>query len=180
MAHVSILDDAIGGVCGETIAEGRLVTINASGVHRDLPVAMLAASGTTTEVYMAFAVPDQFPRPTPVGMFLYPDTMTLNRRNTSLYDQTTDYENAWLIGPSVLPSPTLVSGNLVAMHRGGYYKLLSGEYNDTDARIRTNGAKVRVGAGGKVEYDAAGTASIGRVREFNHSDGSITISVKEL
>ncbi len=179
MAHVSILDETLGMVAGETIAEGRIVTVNASGVHRDLPVAMLAASGTTENVYMAFAVPDQFPRPTPEGMFLFNDTMTLNRRSTTLHDMSTDYEAGWLIGPSVLPSPTLISGWLLAGHRGGFYKLLSGEYNAADVRIKTNGARVRVGAAGKVEYDAAGTQTIGRVREYNNFDGSLMITVLE-
>jgi hypothetical protein len=180
MAHVSILDDAVGAVAGESIPEGRIVTINASGVHRDLPVAMLAASGTTTNIFMAFAVPDQFPRPTPAGMFLFNDTTSLNPRDTTLHSLTTDFETAYLIGPSVLSSPTMISGWLVALHRGGYYKLLSGEYNAVDSRIRTNGAKVRVGANGMVEYDAGGTQSIGFVREYNHFDGSITVTIKEL
>lgn len=179
MAHVSVLDDAIGAVAGESIVEGRLVTINASGVHRDLPVAMLAASGTTTNVYMAFATPDQFPRPTPLGAFLFPQSTTLNPRSATDHFLTTDYETAYLIGPSVLPTVTIASGWLVAMHRGGYYKLQSGEFTD-NGLIRNNGAKIRVGANGKVEYDAAGSQSIGQVREYNQFDGSLTVTIKEV
>ncbi len=180
MAHVSILDDAIGGVAGESIVEGRIVTINASGLHRDLPTVLLAASGTLKDVYMAFAVPDQFPRPTPAGAFLHTDNTSINPRNSTDRFLTTDYETAWLIGPSVLPRPTIASGWKMALHRGGYYKLLSGEYNNDDSRIRGNGAKVRVGANGKIEYDAAGTAQVGQVREYNQFDGSITVTIKEL
>lgn len=179
MAHVSILDDAIGAVAGESIVEGRLVTITASGAHRDLPVALLAASGTSHDVYMAFAVPDQFPRPTPAGMFLFPDNTSLNPRSATDRFLTTDYETAWLIGPSVLPTVTIASGWRVALHRGGYYKLMSGEFNDTTG-IRTNGAKIRVGASGKVEYDLAGTQAIGQVREYNNFDGSLTVTIKEV
>lgn len=180
MAHVSILDETIGSVAGQSIVEGRLVTINASGTHRDLPVALLAASGTATNVYMAFAAPDLFPRPTPAGMFLNPDNASLNPRDGTDHFLTTDYETGYLLGPSVMPKPTIASGWKMVMHRGGAYKLLSGEFNGDDARIKVNGAKVRVGAAGKLEYDAAGTASIGQVREYNNFDGSLTVTIKEL
>lgn len=179
MAHVSILDDAVGAVAGQDIAEGCLVTISASGVHRDLPVALLAASGTANDVYMAFAVPDQFPRPTPAGFFMFNDTTTINRRSTTLHKLSTDFETEWLIGPSVLPTVTVQSGWLVALHRGGYYKLQSGEFNDS-ANIRVNGAKIKVGTGSKVEYTASATGAIGTVREYNQFDGTLTVTIKEI
>lgn len=180
MAHVSILDDAVGGVTGASIKEGSFVTLNASGLHNDLPTVLNAASGVATNVFMAFTTPDRFPRPTPVGMFKYPDFAGyLNPRSATERDLTTDFEAAYLIGPSVLPTFTIPSGWRVACHRGGYYKLLSGEFNDSP-QIRVVGAKVMVGANSLASWDAAGNASIGFVREYNVGDGSLTIQVKEL
>lgn len=178
MAHVSILGEALGAVVGATMKEGAIVTLSASGLHRDLPTAVIAASGTTGNVFMVFAVPDQLPRPTPIGMFQYNDTMRLPRGPEGATEQTYthDSENAWLIGPSVLPTVTIASGWKVALHRGGFYKLLSGEYNASDG-IKVPGAKIRIGASGLVEYDASGANAIGYVREFLPFDGSITVKV---
>lgn len=180
MAHVSILEDAVGAVAGASIPEGRLVTINASGIHRDLPTAQVADAGVTTGVFMIFAVPDQFPRPTPRGMFQYPDTMRIPRGpdGATFQEFTHDVENAWLIGPSVLPRLTVESGWKCALHQGGYYKLISGEYLDS-AAIKVAGSKVRVGVSGLVDVDAAGTNTIGYVREYIAFDGSITINLRQ-
>lgn len=179
MAHISILDDAQGAVAGQDLVEGRMVSLSASGLHHDLPTALYAASGTTKDVYMVFVSPDQFPRPTYNGMFAYPDTMSLNPRDATNRYKTTDYEYGWLIGPSVLPTPTAQSGWKVQLHRGGMYKLLSGEFNDS-AGIKAAGAKVRVGASGILEYDSTGANAIGSVREYNVYDGSLTVAIKEL
>lgn len=180
MAHVSILEDAVGAVAGANIVEGRLVTINASGIHNDLPEAKLAAANTTTGVFMIFAVPDQFPRPTPNGMFQYADTMRIPRGpdGATFHQYTHDDETAWLYGPSTLPRVTVLSGWKCALHRGGYYKLISGEYIDS-AGIKVAGNKVKVGASGFVDYDSAGTYAIGYVREYLAFDGSITIGLRE-
>jgi len=180
MAHVAIIDDAVGGVTGASIKEGSLVTLNGSGLHYDLPTVLNAASGTVNDVFMAFTTPDRFPRPTPVGMFKYQDYAgVLNPRDATEHDLTTDFEAGYLIGPSVLPTFTIPSGWRVACHRGGYYKLLPGEFNDSP-QIRAVGAKVKVGANSLISWDAAGNASVGTVREFNVSDGSLTVSLKEL
>lgn len=178
MAHVSILGDAQGVVANANIPEGTFVVINASGVHGDLPVVSVAASGTVTDVYVLFATPDYFPRPTPNGMFSYPDTTSTDPRNATDHFKTTDFETAWLIGPSVLPAPTVASGWKGAAHRGGYYRLEPGQFNDS-AQIRVNGAKIMVGASGLAAYTAS-TGAIGSVREWNPVDGSLTIYVKDI
>lgn len=178
--HVSILDDAVGGVAGASIKEGSLVVFSASGLHNDLPTVLNAASGTATEVYIAETTPDRFPRPTFAGMFKYNDFMgVINPRGATERDLTTDFEAQYLIGPSVLPTFTIPSGWKVSCHRGGYYKLQSGEFNDSP-QIRVVGAKVKVGANSLVSWDSAGTSAIGAVREYNPYDGTITVSIKEL
>lgn len=155
------------------------MVFSASGLHMDLPTVLNAASGVTTNVFMAFTTPDRFPRPTFVGMFKYPDFSSQEAVNAVDRYLTTDFEAGYLIGPSVLPTFTIPSGWRVACHRGGYYKLLSGEYNDSP-QIRVAGAKVAVGANSLASWDAAGSASIGYTREYNVTDGSLTICVKEL
>lgn len=178
MAHVSILGEALGAVAGSAFPEGALVTLSASGLHRDLPTALVAASGTTAGVFVAFAVPDQFPRPTPLGMFGYNDTTSrpYGADGATEHRYTHDTENAWLIGPSVLPTVTIASGWKVALHRDGYYKLQPSEYHNS-AGIKVAGAKVRIGVSGLVELDPTGANAVGYVREYLAFDGSITVKI---
>lgn len=173
-----------GGVAGEAIVEGRAVVISASGLHDELPTVMLAGAGARN-VFIAIFPPDQFPRPTPVGMFRrnqiitsLPDgTLPLSAggfdpRNATTHNQAHDYENAWLIGPSLLQEPVIQSGYMVQLHKGGAYTLTAGAFEDS-AGIKVQGARVAVTASGKFAVSTDAAAIVGYVREFR--DGKLTI-----
>lgn len=165
-----------GGVAGQDITEGCAVQMSASGLHNDLPTVMLAASGATN-VFIALATPDQFPRPTTAGFFRRNPVTTFNDNQsqftTGLAPFLVDSGQRgpfYNIGPSLLEEPTLYSGWMVQLHKGGAYRLTSNCFVDS-ASIRQNGATVQVGANGKFQY---GTANVvGHVREYR--DGWLTV-----
>lgn len=167
-----------GGVLGQDITEGCAVSISASGLHYDLPTVLLAASGATN-VFVALATPDQFPRPTWKGFFNR-NSQTVFTDNDALY--TTGLQTflidsgqrgpAYLVGPSLLEEPTLFSGWMVQLHQGGAYTLTTGNYVDSDA-IHNIGQTVQVGANGK--FQAAASNVVGWVREYRRDNGHLTI-----
>jgi len=179
MAHVSIGSKLVlGAVATQNIPEGRFVVLGASGVHRDLPGAAIASTGTTKNVFVAFASVDRLPRPTPVGMFMYDDTTMaadIDPRNATEKFYTHNYENAMFIGPSAMPQPTLLSGWKITAHRGGAYQLYSGGYVDS-ANIKIVGSQIKVGASGMAEYTSS-TDGVGFVREYR--DGVLTIVLND-
>jgi hypothetical protein len=176
MANVAMLSTHVtGGVAGESILEGRAVVMSASGLHGDLPTALLATANATN-VFVAFVPPDQFPRPTPVGMFTSPQSVTFSQFGMNLADLTT-HELVYRIGPSNLEAPVAASGWLVQLHKGGAYNLTAGCYTDSDD-IRKNGALIKVGASGIFEYADAGTYAVGYVREYRNGRLVIVLDQK--
>lgn len=159
-----------GAVAGEDILEGLAVEMSASGLHADLPTVMKAAANAKN-VFVAICPPDQFPRPTPQGMFARTWYQSIDPRNAVEFlvdsGQRGPYYN---IGPSMLPSPTISSGWAVQCHRGGAYTLMSGCFVDS-ANIRNAGATVAVATGGKFTYSTSNV--VGYVREYR--DGKLTI-----
>lgn len=174
MAYVSLASALVlGGVAGESMQEGRAVTLNASGLHNDLPTVLLASSGSV-DVWVVMATPDNFPRPTLSTLFSYPSTTAFPRASTVTADgNLIESRTFYTVGPSVLENPTLASGWKVQLHRGGAYTIPSGAYVDT-ATIRNAGAHLRVVANGQFAYAAAGhSETVGFVREWL-SDGRLT------
>lgn len=168
-----------GGVLGQNIVEGCAVSISASGLHYDLPTVMLAASGATN-VFVALATPDQFPRPTWQGFFSR-NSQTTFLTNEAQYQtglqpyliESGQRGPAYLVGPSLLDEPTLYSGWMVQLHQGGAYTLTANNFVDS-AAIRNVGAKVQVGANGKFQYHASSNI-VGWVREYRADNGHLTI-----
>jgi len=167
-----------GAVLGENITEGCAVQISASGLHYDLPTAMLAASGATN-VFVALATPDQFSRPTFKGFFnrnsqtVYTDNESLYTTNSQQYLIESGQRGAqYLVGPSLLEAPTLYSGWMVQLHQGGAYSLTTHNYVDS-AAIHVVGQKVQVGANGK--FQAASANVVGWVREYRPDNGHLVI-----
>ncbi len=167
-----------GGVLGQDITEGCAVSISASGLHYDLPTVMLATSGSTN-VFIALATPDQFPRPTWKGFFNRTSQTTFNTNeglyNTNLQTFLIDSGQrgpAYLVGPSLLEEPVLYSGWMVQLHQGGAYTLTTANYFDS-ASIHNIGQKVQVGANGKFQANASNV--VGWVREYRADNGHLTI-----
>lgn len=186
MAHVAMGSlHVIGVALGANMVEGVAVKLSASGIHNELPTAVVAGDGDKN-VFIVLASPDRFPRPTPRDMFLRQDTTVglpsgsvghgmqigFDPRNAEEFlidsGQRGPYYN---IGPSMMQEPTLYSGWMVTLHRGGAYTLTENCFVDS-ADIRVPGAGVKVGANGKFVY--ATTNVVGYVREYR-GDGKITI-----
>jgi hypothetical protein len=171
MAFVAMQSTHItGGVAGENLIEGLAVTMSASGLHNDLPTVMIAASGSKN-VFIAMVPPDQYPRPTPQGMFSRNYFNKIDPRNAAEFlidsGQNGPY---YLVGPSLLNQPTVLSGWMVQLHKGGAYHLTPACFVDS-ADIRNAGATVCVTTGGKFAYSTSNV--VGYVREYR--DGNVTI-----
>lgn len=163
------------GIAGESMGEGLAVKMSASGLHNDVPTAMLATVGDVN-VFCVLATPDEFPRPTPSSLFSYPSSSTFPRASTITGDQNLIESRTWyLVGPSMLGNPTLASGWKVQLHKGGAYMLPSGRFVDS-ASIRAAGASVKVASGGLWTFaSASDSARVGYVREYNADNGSLCI-----
>jgi len=71
-----------------------------------------------------------------------------------------------LVGKSTLWNPTLVSGELALMMRGGTFAVPSGAYI-MSANIRVPGNMIRVGTGGLWEYTATEAEAVGVTEEYS-------------
>ena len=183
MAHESRLSDyAAGGVAAQSILEGLFVTTATSGVRElsTLPNVSIAASGTVYPVYVAFAAPDNFPRP--VNSLNY----TANYLTTIRGDVNTGWQNPvdtftmYREGLSNLEAPTMTSGMLVRLLRGGTYTLTSGNFIDV-AGIRVPGALVRVAhdGTGRAQLTTVQAEAVAFVDEYDAGRNYLTITLKQ-
>ncbi len=167
MAYVARLADYVrGGVVGESMQEGLAVrlTTSGAGLRNELPVLMKASQNQVNQIGIVIKNPDDFARPTLEGMYTAPARVTFNQ-NTGFSDPVRTETN-YLVGKSVLWNPTLVSGELALMMRGGTFAVPSGAYI-MSANILIPGNMVRVGTGGLWEYTATEAQAVGIVEEFN-------------
>ena len=177
MAHVSKMDLHVRpALAGTTIQEGRLVRLVASGLRNDLPTALLAASGTHLNVYVAFVPPDDFSRPTPDFMYTAPWYNTLSETGTwGLNEQTATFRYE---GLSTYENPTMVSGMFLQARRGGIYQVPSGCVVDS-ASIKVVGNLVKVSddGTGRWEVTTSESSAIGKVVDYNPEDTSYTFEL---
>lgn len=167
MAYVARLADYVrGGVIGEEMQEGLAVrlTTSGAGLRNELPVIMKASQNNVNQVGIVFKNPDDFARPTLAGMYTAPSRVVFNQ-NTGFSDPIRTETN-YLVGKSVLWNPTLVSGELGLMMRGGTFAVPSGAYIMSE-NILVPGNMIRVGTGGLWEYTATESQAVGIVEEFN-------------
>lgn len=164
MAYVSRLADYVrGGVVGEQMLEGTAVKLTTSGVHNDLPVLMKASQNQTKNIGILIKGPDDFARPTLEGMYTANPSQVINWNQG--YTTPVRTETNYLVGKSVLWNPTLVSGELGLMMRGGTFAVPSGVYV-MSADIRVPGNMIRVTTGGLWEYTATEAEAVGFVEEY--------------
>jgi len=176
MAYEARLSDYVRGgvVVDATMQEGVPVTITQSGAHNDLPGLTAASVGQVNQVGILFKGPDNFSRPTDSRMYTASNLATLNPGSgfgDPIYT-TTMYQ----VGKSVLWNPTLVSGELGNMHRGGTYAVPSGTFTDT-AAIRVPGALIKVGSGNKWEVTTSQTDAVGMTEEYNTTNSVLVFSL---
>lgn len=164
-------------VSGELIQEGRLVRLAASGVHNDLEVALLAASGTTKNVYVAFVPPDNFPRPTPSDFYNNPQSIvTLNELGT--FGDFTETKTFYHVGLSTLENPFMPSGYLLQAHRDTTVTVPSGCVIDT-ANLRINGALAKVSddGTGRFQLTTVDLTAVARTVDWNPATLEYTFEI---
>jgi hypothetical protein len=169
MAHESILSNTVNpAVAGVIIQEGRLVQLVASGLKADLPTALLAASGTRLNVFVAFAAPDNFSRPTPGALYSAGSTSQYYENGT--WSNFTETDTFYRMGLSTLENPILASGYSLLAKLGGVYTVPSGCVIDS-AALRVVGALAKVSddGTGRFEVTTNETVVVARVRDFDPS-----------
>jgi len=152
------------GVASSTIVEGRAVVVGASGVREDLPIVSYAAADTLHGVFIAFFPPDNFPSPTYEDWYTVPGTKNYNLNDGGLYGDPIFYKKQYLVKRSMWKEPLIVSGELVAMHRGKI-GITSGCFVDS-ANIKVPGARVAVGASGLLTYTTNNSYTIATVERY--------------
>ena len=165
MAYVARLSDYVrGGVMTTDLQEGVPVTLTQSGIRNELPGLAAATANQVNNVGILFKGPDDFPRPTDARMYTASNLAQINPNSgfSDPINTTTQYS----VGKSVLWNPTLVSGELGLMHRGGTYAVPSGTFNDS-AAIRVPGAMVKVATGNKWDVTSTQSEAVGIVEEYN-------------
>jgi len=175
MAYTARLSDYVrGGRMGQDLQEGVPVTFTQSGTVNDLPTLIAASVGMVNNCGILLKGPDDFPRPTDSRMY------TASR--LAQFDPSTGYGDPvytttqYQVGKSTLWNPTLVSGELGLLARGGSYAVPSGAFIDT-AAIRVPGAMIKVGAGPKWEVTSSQTDAVGAVEEYNTVNGVLIFSL---
>ncbi len=176
MAYVARLSDYVrGGVLIDaTLQEGVPVTFTQSGVKNELPGITAASANMVNNVGILFKGPDDFSRPTDSRMYTASKLATIDP-NSGYADPiytTTQYN----VGKSTLWNPTLVSGELGLVQRGGTYAVPSGTFNDT-AAIRVPGAMVKVGTGTKWDVTSTQSEAVGVVEEYNTVNGVLIFTL---
>lgn len=176
MAYVARLSDYVRGgvVVDAALQEGSPVTFTQSGVRNELPGITAASAGMVNNVGVLILGPDQFPRPTDVRMYTV--------GNLAQIDPSTGYHDpfqtitTYNVGRSTLWNPTLVSGELGLLERGGTYAVPSGTFTDS-AAIRVPGAMIKVGTGPKWEVTTSQTDAVGVTEEYNTVNGVLIFTL---
>jgi hypothetical protein len=165
MAYEARLSDyARGGLMGADLQEGVPVTFTQSGTTNELPVIVGASVGMVNNVGVLLKGPDDFPRPTDASMYTASRLAQIDPG--SGYGDPVYTTTQYQVGKSTLWNPTLVSGELGILKRGGTYAVPSGAFIDS-ADIRVPGAMVKVGAGTKWDVTTSQTDAVGIVEEYN-------------
>lgn len=163
-----------GVVVDASLQEGTPVTFTQSGVRNELPGITAATASMVNNVGILLKGPDQFPRPTDSRMYTVGKLSQIDP-STGYADPiytTTQYN----VGKSVLWNPTLVSGELALLKRGGTYAVPSGCFTDT-AAIRVPGAMVKVGSGPKWEVTTSQSDAVGVTEEYNTVNGVLIFTL---
>lgn len=160
-----------GAVAGQDIVEGLAVELHASGLHYELPVALLAASGSKN-LFIALTPPDDYPRPTPRGLYGANWYQQIDPRTATEFLVDSGQRGPYyLVAPSLLTEPTMYSGWRVQCHRGGAYTLTANNFVDS-ANIRVIGNTIAWN-GTKFIYSTSNVC--GFVREYR--DGRLTVVI---
>ena len=129
---------------------------------------MLAASGTTKNVYVAMVPPDTFSRPTPDFMYLARNLDTM-AESASLFGDYVDPAATWYrVGLSTLENPFAPSGYLLQAHQDTIVSVPSGcIVASANLKIVGNLAKVSDDGTGRFEYTTTDSVAVAKVVDWN-------------
>jgi hypothetical protein len=179
MAHEARLSNYVGqGVAQDTILEGKLVVATTSGIRAELPNVRLAASGVTRPVYVAFAAPDNFPRPVNSLQYTAGNLTTFRGDVNTGWADPVDQYTMYRVGLASLENPVLTSGMLVQLHRDGTYTLPSGCWVDV-AGIKVREALVKVAddGTGRFQLTTVNSSAVGWVEEYDATRNYLTVTL---
>lgn len=177
MAYQARLSDYVRGgvVIDATLLEGTPVTFTQSGSRNELPGITAASVGMVNNVGILFVGPDDFARPTDARMYTVGNLAQIDP-STGYHDPIQTGITTYNVGKSVLWNPTLVSGELGLVMRGGTYAVLPDSFIDS-AGIRVPGAMIKVGAGPKWQVTTSQTDAVGVVEEWNAVNGVLIFTL---
>lgn len=177
MAYQSRLSDYVRGgvVLDASLVEGSPVTFTQSGVRNELPSITAATAGMVNNVGILMVGPDQFARPTDARMYTIGALAQVDR-STGFHDPIDTGITSYKVGKSVLWNPTLTSGELGLVMRGGTYAVLAGQFTNS-VGIRVPGAMIKVGSGPKWEVTTLQTDAVGVVEEYNTVNGVLIFTL---
>lgn len=177
MAYQARLSDYVRGgvVLDATLTEGTPVTFTQSGVRNELPSITAASVGMVNNVGILFVGPDQFPRPTDARMYTVGALSQIDP-STGYHDPIDTSITTYKVGKSNLWNPTVASGELALVMRGGTYAVLADQFIDS-AGIRVPGAMVKVGTGPKWQVTTSQSDAVGVVEEYNTVNGVLIFTL---
>jgi len=177
MAYQARLSDYVRGgvVVDALLQEGSPVTFTQSGVRNELPNITAATAQAVNNIGILFVGPDQFARPTDARMYTIGALAQIDP-SVGYHDPINTAITTYNVGKSTLWNPTLASGELGLVMRGGSYAVLSGVFTDS-AGIRVPGAMIKVGAGPKWEVTTSQTDAVGVVEEYNTVNGVLIFTL---
>lgn len=168
-----------GAITVGSLVEGTAVKLTDSGVVNgladDLPFVAQADSGLNP-VYILAAAPDDFPRPVDDRQYRAGWRVVSDRTSAADYAEPYETITRYNIGISNLDNPTIPSGYLVNLHKGGTYTVPLACYVDS-ATIRIPGTRIEVGSSGKWQYNAVGTKNVGEVVHWNSETQELTFEL---
>lgn len=168
-----------GAILVTSVLEGLAVQLNDSGVARgletDLPFAALADSGIQHPFVLA-AAPDDFDRPVDSRQYTAGWRVVSDKTLSTGYADPVETLTMYKVGISNLYNPTVPSGFLVNLHRGGTYTVPA-ECYVASAGIKVVGNAIEVGADGKWQYALTTTNAIGEVVHWDSATSELTFEL---
>lgn len=168
-----------GAIVIASVVEGLAVQLNDSGVARgletDLPTAALADSGML-HPYIIAAAPDDFMRPVDKRQYQAGWRVVSDKTLSSGYSEPVETETFYKVGISNLYNPTIPSGFVVNLHRGGTYTIPVAAYTDS-ADIHVVGAPIEVGDNGKWQRATVTTNAVGEVVFYDAATEELTFEL---
>lgn len=165
-----LVSDTLEGLAVKVTDSG---TVN--GLPTDLVTAAVADSGLNP-VWILAAAPDNYDRPTDSRQYRAGWKVVSDKWDGTGYADPVLTTTQYKIGVSNLYNPTIPSGYLVNLHKGGHYTIPTACYVDSTG-IKVPGNPIEVGANGKWQYALTRTNAVGEVVHYRSDTGEITIEL---